>query len=351
MYAALSPEKQAKQGEREKLAREHRATIALQVAELTLVLPPGAPKETQVTRDGVAVPAAALGVPVLVDPGEHLIKIQVPGAPASEMRLTLAPGEKKGVALDARQAGAAIPTVEIPPPSAALPSGGARNAGIIAGAAIAGASAIAGAIFTGLWASKGSSARSLAGQVPKNAPCPAGGIDNAVGTPCGDLVAALNTQATFGSAAVGTWVAAGAVGIVTLVSALVTAPRAPKAAFVVAPSVAPRRAGAGRGRVFLMELSYASGRLAGRAGGAGRGGRGGGRRVQRGLRVVRHVPAQRMLGVHRRRDDQQFQRHQQLRHGALRAWAIPPDGRDGPSATCARRLRERERTGRRQRGV
>jgi hypothetical protein len=236
-YAALSPDKQSKQGDRERLARAARAAAGLQVAELTLALPSGAPWDTRVTRDGQHVPVAALGVPALVDPGEHVIVVQVPGGPASEVRVTLAPGEKRGVALDVRPTAAAPGAT--PPPGAVVPqASAARQPGVIAAGVIAGASAVAGAIFTGLWASKGSSAKTLAGEVPRNAPCPGGG-NGATGT-CGDLVSALNAQATFGSAAVGAFVAAGAVGAVTVISALVLDGRPSNAAVVVAPSAGPR---------------------------------------------------------------------------------------------------------------
>jgi hypothetical protein len=244
VYAALPPDKQARQAEREKVARATRAAIAARIAELTPVLPPGAPRETRVTRDGTPVPAAALGVPALVDPGEHVITVQVPGGPASEMRITLAPGERKGVALDARQGMATAITAGGAAPDGAPQGEGANRALLIAGGTVAGAAAVTGAVLTGLWASKGSSASSLAGMVPHNAPCPAGGVvTSTTSKTCSDLVSALNTQATFGNAAIGMFVTAGAVGAATLIYGLVASPRGGRSGPLIAPTVTAQGGG------------------------------------------------------------------------------------------------------------
>ncbi len=222
VYAALPPDKQAKQGEREKVARTQRAALALKVAELTLALPASAPPGTRVTRDGQPVLAASLGVPALVDPGEHVIRIQVPGAPDREMRVTVAPGEKKGLALEAGQPTASsVPAASAAPAAAPeAPAKGPNRTVIIAGGAIAGASAVAGAIFAGLWASKGSSAKTLNSQVPTTSPCTPDGTGTQPNATCTSLVSALNAKAAFGSAAVGLFSGASAVGLATLLYGL-----------------------------------------------------------------------------------------------------------------------------------
>jgi hypothetical protein len=237
VYAALPPDKQAKQAERERIAVSQRAAIASRVAELTLVLPAGAPRETQVMRDGVPVAAAALGVPALVDPGEHVITIQVPGRPPNEMRVSLSAGEKKGVALEVRlEAASSAVSVSVGEQSAesGQPSGANRTL-IIAGGAVAGVAVVAGAIFVGLWASKGSSASSLASMVPAHMGCPPSGMGGS--QTCVSLTSALDSQATFGNVAIGAFAAAGAVGIATLVYGLAGGGHAPRAGLVVAPSV------------------------------------------------------------------------------------------------------------------
>jgi hypothetical protein len=118
LYATLPPDKQVKQAEREKIARAQRANLEPRIAELTLALPPDAPRETRVTLDGTTLSASNLGVPAFVDPGEHVVTVQIPGGPSREQRILLAPGEKKGIALEARSASA---LAVLPAGSAAQP--------------------------------------------------------------------------------------------------------------------------------------------------------------------------------------------------------------------------------------
>jgi hypothetical protein len=98
-YGALSPEKMAKQGDREKIAKEQKAALSARVSELTLALPPNAPPGTTVTRDGQPVDRLELGTPVRVDPGDHVVVTQAPGGPPTTVRITLSLGERRGIAL------------------------------------------------------------------------------------------------------------------------------------------------------------------------------------------------------------------------------------------------------------
>jgi hypothetical protein len=244
VYAELPPDKKAKHAEREKIARTQRAAIALKVAELTLVLPSGAPAETRVTRDGTPLPAAALGVPAIVDPGEHVITVQVPGGPPSETRISLTPGEKKGIALDARSAETAgsVPA-PVPVPAAGQQGGGVNRGVLIAGGVVAGGAAIWGVVFFGLSASAGSTARSDAAKVQQGMPagCPPGGV-GATGI-CGSVVSALDNKATAINAGVWSLVGAGVVGVGTLIYGVTGSSRAPQSGLVVAPVVTAQGGG------------------------------------------------------------------------------------------------------------
>lgn len=241
VYAALAPEKQkqSKQVERERIARAQRAAIALKVAELTLVLSPGAPPETKVTRDGTPLPAAALGVPGIVDPGEHVITVQVPGGPPSETRISLAPGEKKGVALEARKVEAAgsLPTLGAAP---GQQDGGPSTTVFIAGGAVAGVGVVLGAVLLGLSASEGSTAKSDNAKVG-TAGCPAGGR-GATGI-CASVVSALDSKSTFINAGVWSLVGAGVVGVGTLIYGVAGSSRALRSGLVVAPVVTAQGGG------------------------------------------------------------------------------------------------------------
>jgi hypothetical protein len=121
-FLSLPEERRAKHPERTPAARARLAQLAQEVPELTLVLPPGAPAKTVVKRDGHVVDAAALGVAVPLDPGEHTVTTQAPGGPAVEIVVTLAKGEKKKVALEVELPARPKPLPSPPLASPALPA-------------------------------------------------------------------------------------------------------------------------------------------------------------------------------------------------------------------------------------
>lgn len=112
--AALPPGQALKQQEREKVAREQVALLSRQIPELTLVLPPHAPEETVVKRDGVQLMGPTLGVPLPTDPGEHVVTTYVPGGRVLEQRVTLGKGEKKKLQLKVAPPGG-LGTTQGPP--------------------------------------------------------------------------------------------------------------------------------------------------------------------------------------------------------------------------------------------
>ncbi len=142
-YARLEPDQQAKQREREQVATEQKAALAAKIPRLTLTLPPDAPKGTVVTRDDVELDAPALGVPLPVDPGAHTLVVKAPGRPPSQSQVTLAPGEKKTIAL------AIAPAPSQAPASAPEGLGAQRIAGIAVGS-FGLAALVAGAVTGGL---------------------------------------------------------------------------------------------------------------------------------------------------------------------------------------------------------
>lgn len=114
LYERLSDALRAKQGERPSIAKTQRDKLALAAPELTLVLPKEAPPGTVVTWDGRVMSAAALGVAMREDPGEHTVAAKAPGGPRWEQKVTLNPGEKKTLTVEVRPP----PAVEQKPPSA-----------------------------------------------------------------------------------------------------------------------------------------------------------------------------------------------------------------------------------------
>jgi hypothetical protein len=161
LYETLPEDRRAaqKQSGRPKVAKEHREKLAADVPELTVSLPAETPPGTVVTRDGQVMAAAALGVGLRVDPGEHVLTTQAPGGPVWEQKLTLGKGERRTVALEIRRPAPDGPAV-VPPPPPPLPppvegpSGRRVASYVVGGVGIAGIAA--GAVMGGLvFAKKG----------------------------------------------------------------------------------------------------------------------------------------------------------------------------------------------------
>jgi hypothetical protein len=143
LYERMTPEQKVRQGKRPDLAKEQRDRLVLEVPELTLSLPLGAPAGTVVKRDGAVVAGAALGVRLPVDPGEHVLSTKVPGGSLWEQRITIAKGEKKLLVLEVKAAPVAATRLAVgepdplkqapPPPEAETGTSGRRVATYITG--------------------------------------------------------------------------------------------------------------------------------------------------------------------------------------------------------------------------
>lgn len=144
------------------VARERLAALAPQVPKLTIRLKKTAPAGTVVLRDGVELRDAGFGVPLPVDPGEHVVVARAQHRKAAEVRVKLALGEARALEVEpggddgARSAspapsGASQPPAPVAPPEPAeppLPPTGRRSTGyVIAGV---GAVGLVGAGVTGL---------------------------------------------------------------------------------------------------------------------------------------------------------------------------------------------------------
>jgi hypothetical protein len=114
LYEKLTKEQKGRQGDRPNEARRQREALRPQIPELTLTLPAGAPAGTIVTRNGVVIAGAVLGISLPVDPGDHTITTQVPGGPVIERMIAIAKGEKKVVTLELKAAPAPISAPEPP---------------------------------------------------------------------------------------------------------------------------------------------------------------------------------------------------------------------------------------------
>jgi hypothetical protein len=199
-----------------------------------------------VTRDGVPVAKQDIGIPIRVDPGEHVIVTQAPGRPQSIARVTLAARERRGIALViAETATPFVPQAgpERPPPRP-------TNVGLIVGAtsiAVGAAFAVTGLVaglqvnsanndpaFTAYRMSQPSSVTGFCGSPP------AGGLPGAVSSDCSKLSTFYKLElAAFPLAAV-----FAGVGVV-LVVVYRPSETQPPARATLTPSVGPHSAGLG----------------------------------------------------------------------------------------------------------
>lgn len=99
-YARLSAKEKAGQKGRNKLAETARRKLLPSVPTVTIQLPASAPEGTRVLRDGVLLNAPALGVPLPIDPGDHVLTTQVPDGPEHEQRFSIAAGAKQEILLE-----------------------------------------------------------------------------------------------------------------------------------------------------------------------------------------------------------------------------------------------------------
>ncbi len=152
LYATLPPDKKQKQTDREKVSKEARAALLAQVPEITVKLSPSAPAGTVVTRDGAPLKAAALGGPLRVDPGEHVLGAHPPHGPLTERRVTVRKGEKRAVLLDVKEDLAAAAAAALPaePPPATAPGPSGRRIGAFVSVGIGVAGVVMGAVTGGL---------------------------------------------------------------------------------------------------------------------------------------------------------------------------------------------------------
>jgi hypothetical protein len=117
LVAALPPEQQAIHAERRQAATAERASLAGQIPQLTIALPEGLPHDATLRRDGAPLDAMSIGQRLPVDPGEHVVSVEVPGSPVQEQHVVLSKGESKTVTLHVRApAASAAPAVPIEEP-------------------------------------------------------------------------------------------------------------------------------------------------------------------------------------------------------------------------------------------
>ena len=130
LFERMPADQKAKQRERAAVAASERTTLERAVPLLTVRLPGDAPAGTRVWRDDVELPAPALGAAVPVDPGAHVVRVQLPDGRSREEHVTLGNGDQRtlvaALAVDAPAPSALATPVASPPPSPPAPPERAR---------------------------------------------------------------------------------------------------------------------------------------------------------------------------------------------------------------------------------
>ncbi|MCK6586775.1 MAG: hypothetical protein L6Q76_04225 [Polyangiaceae bacterium] len=155
----LPADRQAVHADRKIRAKEQITALAPDMPELTIVLHSYALPGTRITHNGEVISAEQLEKPRVVDPGEHRVTIEVPGAPPVEERLTLNKGEKRRFVAKSPQPPAEEPKPTASPPTPTETSGKNKGfdfstAGTYAGFGVGAMGLVVGAVTGAMFISK-----------------------------------------------------------------------------------------------------------------------------------------------------------------------------------------------------
>jgi hypothetical protein len=98
LFEKMTSAQKSKQGSRGKVASSQIEALGPEVPEISLALPPSS-EDFVVKRDNVVVPAAQLGKPARLDPGEHVFLVETSDGRSKETRVRVAVGEKRKLEL------------------------------------------------------------------------------------------------------------------------------------------------------------------------------------------------------------------------------------------------------------
>jgi hypothetical protein len=222
---ALSLAKKQGRKDRQKAASEHIAALEARLSRVTITIPPSSNAAGIALKiDGVAVEAAAIGTPIPLDPGDHVVSAIAPEKKPWETKITLREGQRQELVVPALESNAPAPP---PPPERAI-----RWQKPVGFAALG-----VGAVLLGVGTFFGVRAMSLGTTVstecPENACSPSGWK-------------ALGDGRTAANVSNGTLIAGGALAaagtalvIVGFVAAPADAPKGARIPLEIAPAIAP----------------------------------------------------------------------------------------------------------------
>ncbi len=101
LVATLPSDQQALQAERREVAAKERAALLAEVPTLKIQIQGHLPAGAVVRRDDAVLDTAALGADLPVDPGEHVIAVEVGGAVGTQQRIVVTRREHRTVPVEA----------------------------------------------------------------------------------------------------------------------------------------------------------------------------------------------------------------------------------------------------------
>jgi len=99
LVEGMTQAQKLKQATRAHDAEEQIKILEPEVPSLTLVLPKDSPSGVEVTRDGIKLGMASIGIAISLDPGEHVLITQLPSGEKAEQKIVVEKREKKTLEL------------------------------------------------------------------------------------------------------------------------------------------------------------------------------------------------------------------------------------------------------------
>jgi len=230
----------AKLPDREAAARKRADALAPRIPRLVITVPApvAAVDGIDVQRDGVSVGRPLWGVPVPIDPGEHVVIVKAPGKKVQEVRLTAV--ESAGLLTTTVQ-----PLLDLPPvvvgaqPPLPLPRRARSAVPAIVLGSVAGVGVVAGAALFAVHAVMSSDAEALSGQIKRAG----GSCVSPADIRCPILAGDPSSSDTFGNASTVAFVAGGAAGVGMITYLLWPSTPASVGAVRVSPALGEGRRG------------------------------------------------------------------------------------------------------------
>ncbi len=238
----LSAQQRGAQKAREKVSREQLAALEPRVPKLTISVAEGTPEDAKIFLGKLELGRPSLGTALPIDPGKHLVRLELSGRAPSELELTLAEGETKSVELSLAQPTSeeAAPPARSVPTSEAPPSGDGSS-GLTPLALVVGGVGVAGLVVGGVTGALVFAQKSTVDE-------------NCVGNVCNqEGLDATETASTFGLVSTVGFVAGGALvatGVVLLLVDGSSDTQEAAKSYQLAPYASPEGAGLGFGMRF-----------------------------------------------------------------------------------------------------